>query len=391
VLLLAPALPGPATRAAVDNTLGSSLANKVDLKLFDNTGCAGMSRIAAIKHCVNIIRRQQPDVIHVLAEGDIDFSQAATIVFARLLGVKVILHNHGSDPSDADLRSFLGRRYLKLVLGRCHRVIAASQSAKDNHAKLISASRIELARSAVLAAPYEFNLHGSRARHMLGIHRDKVVVLVMGAMGKRGGAADVIHAAPLVARMDPSVQFVLVGSQDDVSSGAIEELKKLRKDSNAEDSVDGRVETDESRRRLYYAAADILVMPCNGDTLPVPILEAMASKLPVISSSAGAVPEMVDHEKTGLLVQPGRPSEIAEAIVKLSKDQHLRKEMGHAALKKFRHLFDMERVCAPALWHAYRDLALGPKAAPDQQPAAPISAEDDDLPDDEAQAPEAAS
>jgi glycosyltransferase involved in cell wall biosynthesis len=57
----------------------------------------------------------------------------------------------------------------------------------------------------------------------------------------------------------------------------------------------------------------------------------MAAGLPVVGTSVGGIPELVDHGKTGLLIEPGNPVRFAEALVSLLKDEPRRTAMGRMA------------------------------------------------------------
>jgi glycosyltransferase involved in cell wall biosynthesis len=82
-----------------------------------------------------------------------------------------------------------------------------------------------------------------------------------------------------------------------------------------------------------YRHADIFITTSVSDGTPVSILEAMASSLPCIATSVGGIPEWIEHNVTGLLLQPGSPEQVAEAILSLARDPALRKRLGTAARK----------------------------------------------------------
>ena len=79
-----------------------------------------------------------------------------------------------------------------------------------------------------------------------------------------------------------------------------------------------------------YRQASVFVMPSWFESFGISVLEAMAFGLPVIASSAGALPEIVEDGKTGLLVPPGDAQALAEAIKRLLCDPALRSRLGNA-------------------------------------------------------------
>ena len=82
--------------------------------------------------------------------------------------------------------------------------------------------------------------------------------------------------------------------------------------------------------RALFAAADVFVFPTFGDTLPIVVMEAMASGLPVVTTSVGAIAEEVEHGVTGFLVPCGDSHSLAEATLRLVANRDLRRDMGAA-------------------------------------------------------------
>ena len=79
--------------------------------------------------------------------------------------------------------------------------------------------------------------------------------------------------------------------------------------------------------RQFIPAFDILIMPSKKEGFPWIILEAIVAKVPIIATSVGAIPEILEHEKSGLIVPPGNPKILAESISHLLSNDTLRKEL----------------------------------------------------------------
>jgi len=90
----------------------------------------------------------------------------------------------------------------------------------------------------------------------------------------------------------------------------------------------------------FYQDADVLILPSVwNEPFGMVIVEAMATELPVIATRGGGIPEIVEDAKTGLLVERGVASSLAEAILCLLSDEDLRKSMGKAARRRAIELF----------------------------------------------------
>ena len=92
-----------------------------------------------------------------------------------------------------------------------------------------------------------------------------------------------------------------------------------------------------------FAEADLFVFPTRGDCLPLAVLEAMASGLPVVTTRVGALPEAVTHGETGWIVPPDDSAALVEALRLLVDDVPLRRQMGINAREVALERFDADR------------------------------------------------
>jgi glycosyltransferase involved in cell wall biosynthesis len=115
----------------------------------------------------------------------------------------------------------------------------------------------------------------------------------------------------------------------------------------------GKINPDDLIR--YYCRAEIAVVPSLYEGFGFPAAEAMACELPVISSTAGALPEVVGNDGAALLVPPRDARAIADAVFKLIKNPDLRRRMGQAARKRILELFTWENA-ARRMVEVYREV-----------------------------------
>lgn len=92
-------------------------------------------------------------------------------------------------------------------------------------------------------------------------------------------------------------------------------------------------------QELFEKAA-VFVLPTEGDCLPVAITEAMAARLPVVSTQVGAIHEAVVEGENGFLIKPGDAEALTKALLRLADEPELRREMGENSRKKAEVLFD---------------------------------------------------
>lgn len=103
------------------------------------------------------------------------------------------------------------------------------------------------------------------------------------------------------------------------------------------------------------AAATLKVLSSRAEGLPAAILEAMAAALPVVATAVGGVPELVQHQQTGLLVPPANPTALAQAIAHLLAQPDLAQTYGQAGQKRVQQAFVLAHKVAE-LAQAYQTL-----------------------------------
>jgi len=106
-------------------------------------------------------------------------------------------------------------------------------------------------------------------------------------------------------------------------------------------------------------AADVFLHTSSIEAFPTALLEAMAASVPVVATAVGGVPEIVDHDLTGLLVDaPPRADAFAAALEPLLADAELRRRLGVAGRARFARRFTVERW-ANRMRALYEDVAVG--------------------------------
>ncbi|MGI8602731.1 MAG: glycosyltransferase family 4 protein [Verrucomicrobiales bacterium] len=129
-----------------------------------------------------------------------------------------------------------------------------------------------------------------------------------------------------------------------------ERLEKLITTLGVSSHVRLRGVLDNHQVRAELAASDVFALACcmdekgATDVLPTVIAEAMAAGLPVVSTRLAGVPEMVEHEKTGLLVDPAQPELLANALAKLAGDPEWCAQLGQAGRDKCEMTFSLGRT-----------------------------------------------
>lgn len=108
--------------------------------------------------------------------------------------------------------------------------------------------------------------------------------------------------------------------------------------------------------RNCYGDADVLVNPSFSESFGMSLTEAMACARPVVATRVGGMTDIVEEGETGLLVEPGNPDALAEAIIQVLEDPQRGQAMGQAGLRRAQALFSWEHVTADVMTHYQRAL-----------------------------------
>jgi len=100
--------------------------------------------------------------------------------------------------------------------------------------------------------------------------------------------------------------------------------------------------SDEARAAMAYAAADVLAAPSRHDNLPNTVLESLACSTPAAAFRIGGMPDMIDHEACGCLVEPFDTGAYARALVWLIEDTERQRRLAIAARDRAVTRFSLE-------------------------------------------------
>lgn len=256
----------------------------------------------------------------------------------RLHGEHYTFHRHTPDvPLTRGIR--LGRVLQRAALRRSRALISPSRS----HAAEIS-SELRSRHPPITIIP---NTVSWPLDVKAPADRAPGIVLFVGRLDRYKGVPLLLDAARRVVRSMPRACFVFAGgSHPTLQDRDLAELVR-RHALQRHVRFLGHVSREEIRSR--YTRAAVCVLPSYYETFGLAALEAMSLGVPVVATAAGALPEVVEHGVTGVLVPPGDAERLAEAIVALLGDPSLRRAMGRAGVRRAAAHFNPEDAARAAL------------------------------------------
>ncbi|MFX1577988.1 MAG: glycosyltransferase family 4 protein, partial [Promethearchaeota archaeon] len=169
--------------------------------------------------------------------------------------------------------------------------------------------------------------------------KDNHEILFAGYLYKLKGLEYLVKAIPIVAKNHKDVKLRIVGNGPDKSR-----LTKLAKTLKIEDKVIFEGLVSHTQMPKYYQGCDIFCFPTLGEPFGKAIIEAMACAKPVIASNIGGPAEIIQNEKTGLLVPPAKPKILATKITELLDDEKKTEQMGANARKTAIKRYSWEKI-----------------------------------------------
>lgn len=176
----------------------------------------------------------------------------------------------------------------------------------------------------------------------LGIPHGAPVVLVVSRLNPLKGLETFLQAAALVATEFPTVRFVIVGDTNPNERPYWSTLTSL----TVRLGLTDRLTFAGLRRDVpqLLSAATISVMPSLNEALSNVVLESMAAGAPVVATRVGGTPEAIADGVNGLLVPPGDPAAMANAMAALLRDPSRARRLGDAARRSIDERFSMDRM-----------------------------------------------
>ena len=279
------------------------------------------------------VRRHEIEVVH--AHMARDYSLAAYAA-RRNRNTKFVVTRHVLFPLN---------RLHRQTLARAHRVIAVSNAVARElrNARIANDDRIAVVHNGIDVGRFALTSF-DRAEFLrsIGLPADCLLAGSIGELRTLKRHDDFIRAAALIAREFPQTHFVLAGIDTSPNGEVRKELDQLVSDLNLADRFHFLGWFDEAERLL--SAMDVFVSASETESFGLAIAEAMAAGSAVVATETEGAREVVDDQKTGLLVPIGVVDQIAEAIAKLLTHEDQRRALGQRARAAVADKFSLQRM-----------------------------------------------
>lgn len=262
-----------------------------------------------------IVTRKPDAVYFTLTPGRSAFYRDCLFVaIMKLLGVPRIYHLHGKG-----IRAHLGatwRRQLYRWAFQDAWVIHLSERLVDELADLVPRERVLVVPNGIVP----------RAATIRGPRRHGLRLLFLSNMIESKGPLVLLEALGILRDRGIGFEATFAGAVHETAF--LERFQAERRRRRLETQVHYIGPAYDADKQRLFDDHDVFVLPTSKDAFPLAVLEAMQAGLPVVTTHEGALPEIVEHGETGLVVPPRDPLALADGLATLIADPLLRRRMG---------------------------------------------------------------
>lgn len=363
---LPPPLNGMTVMTA--HAIEAARRNKVDYVHVDtsdhrevgNVGRLDLRNVAlAIQHAFSVclaLSRYKPRIMYLpIAQEALGFLRDTLFfVAARSQRIPCVVHFHGAEFDRFYKRSPPAMaKLIRWCLSDPVRMIVLGRSLEGIFSGIVEPDHVEIVSNGIPPLPRFIPRR---------TERHPPTVLFLSNLAQRKGYPDVVAAAKLVTEEIGDAQFVIAGewpSREEKArgTGMVDRLGIAH-------AVRFVPRASGLRKAELFWSSDVFVFPARRpEGQGLVILEAMSAGLPVVATRLGGIRDTITDGVSGLLVEPSDPQGLAEAILRLLRDEDLRRKIGGQALAEYERLYT-DVVFQRALMRALGEVSAIPTTLP---------------------------
>jgi glycosyltransferase involved in cell wall biosynthesis len=274
-----------------------------------------------------ILRKLRPDILHIHSAKAGLVGRMAVALMRKPPKVILTFHSFVFDERMKPRRRWLVARVERRLQKYADRIVAVSGALRD---ELVNEMGLDPGGMQVIH-------NGVVFRDIPKPERTGNRVGTVARLAPQKGLEYFVEAAALVKERVPGARFTIIGD------GPLRFWLETRaKQVGVEESIEFLGFRGDALS--IVAGWDVFALTSVRETFGMALVEAMSQEVPVVATSVGGIPEIVDGTSTGLLAETGNAEDIAEKIVRLLEDKKLASEIAHAGNEFVRAHFNAERM-----------------------------------------------
>lgn len=279
-----------------------------------------------------LLRRERVDILHT--HNTTAFIDG--LIGARLAGVPIMVHTDHCKNYPIERRWMVAENVASRLVDK---VVAVSNHTREEllHYEGLAPDKVTVIHNGINPRPPIGAAGIASLRREFGLAPDQFVVGTVGRLEPQKGLDLLLESVPVVAATHRDARFMIVGG------GSLE--TELKEQARALGILDRVIFTGwRTDAVALMEMFDCFVQTSNFEGLPMVLLEAMSLAKPIIACSVGGVPEVVEHEHTGLTVQTRRADDFGRAVARLITDRELTARFGRQARARYEERFTAQAM-----------------------------------------------
>jgi len=286
-----------------------------------------------------------PDVVHLNPSFDMKslLRELNIIALCKLHRRQILVQFHGGNVTTLLNKDHLPI-YVGLIINWASCLVVLTHIQKKPLLKHCPEAKISVIPNMIDTTIFQWKEKNQNFRYR---------ILYMSKIESKKGVFDVLESIQLVLDKFSNIKFLLAGDGPDK-----EKLQLLCCENRFEDHVKFCGYLNDQQKINFLCRGDIFLFPSHyQEGMPYALLEAMAAGLPIIATATGGIPEIIEHNINGILISPGDPEKLSQAIAYLLANHRLRKEFGIKNRHKTEAEYDIKIVCEKfnKLYHKLSD------------------------------------
>lgn len=277
-----------------------------------------------------VIKKHKVDLVYANMEVVLSAGLAA-----KKLGVKCIYHyRHNA----SDEPKFIYDRLIRMIEGVADRICVISKAAGETFYKRGVKDKVTVIHDVIDPATYSNESREDFFIKKFDVPQDKKIVSVVARINERKNLDEFVDMAAIVHGKRKDVRFFIIG---DAHFASEKRYKKKLKNKVKRLGLDKTVLFAGRQEDIPYfmRSSDIVTLPSRNEGFGRVIVEAMAVGTPVVGSSSGAIPEVMNYCEAGIVYTSGNPNEYAEAVLKILSEPEESKRLGEAGKERVKKHF----------------------------------------------------
>lgn len=257
------------------------------------------------------------------------FKDSIILLLLKLFRIPVVVHSHGKGITDwVNKQPAWVAKYYRFVLKRTHLLVLGKNLVEDTRI-VYKDDPIILPNGIPIIEYTPTSVKNS----------DCIQLLYLSNLMKYKGVLDFVESLKILHEKGYDFHANIIGASGDVT---VEYVKQLVEKYKLQDKVDvlGPIYNEEKYEYLYNS--DVFVFPSYYEPFGLVILEAFQAGIPVIGTTEGCMPEIIENKKNGFIVETQNPKGISEALIKFIDDPDLIEEIGKRNKDKFDSKYTLE-------------------------------------------------